>query len=71
MAGFNLMNAVDRCSPDVSLEFDKFLEERAKAADQASPLGPAGEPRPPVSASSSNRRRTQTEQQTEDNLFAL
>uniref|UniRef100_A0A9J8A9F6 Target of myb1 like 2 membrane trafficking protein n=1 Tax=Cyprinus carpio carpio TaxID=630221 RepID=A0A9J8A9F6_CYPCA len=51
-----------------SEEFDKFLEERAKAADQASPLAAAGEPRPPVSASSSNRRRTQ---QTEDNLFAL
>ncbi|XP_016308043.1 TOM1-like protein 2 isoform X3 [Sinocyclocheilus anshuiensis] len=51
-----------------SEEFDKFLEERAKSADQASPLAPAGEPRPPVSSSSSNRRRTQ---QTEDNLFAL
>uniref|UniRef100_A0A8C1QD90 Target of myb1 like 2 membrane trafficking protein n=1 Tax=Cyprinus carpio TaxID=7962 RepID=A0A8C1QD90_CYPCA len=58
----------DSCSPDVCLEFDKFLEERAKAADQASPLAAAGEPRPPVSTSSSNRRRTQ---QTEDNLFAL
>lgn len=68
MAGFKLMNAVNSCSPDVSVEFDKFLEERAKAADQASPLVPAGEPRPPVSASSSNHRRTQ---QTEDNLFAL
>uniref|UniRef100_A0A8C1XPL2 Target of myb1 like 2 membrane trafficking protein n=1 Tax=Cyprinus carpio TaxID=7962 RepID=A0A8C1XPL2_CYPCA len=58
----------DSCSPDVCLEFDKFLEERAKAADQASPLAATGEPRPPVSTSSSNRRRTQ---QTEDNLFAL
>ncbi|XP_050962378.1 TOM1-like protein 2 isoform X1 [Labeo rohita] len=51
-----------------SEEFDKFLEERAKAADKALPLAPAGEPRPPVSMSSSNRRKTQ---QTEDNLFAL
>lgn len=63
-----LKNAVDSCSPDVSVEFDKFLEERAKAADKALPLAPAGEPRPPVSMSSSNRRKTQ---QTEDNLFAL
>ncbi|KAK2915923.1 hypothetical protein Q8A67_000297 [Cirrhinus molitorella] len=51
-----------------SEEFDKFLEERAKAGDKALPLAPAGEPRPPVSTSSSNRRKTQ---QTEDNLFAL
>ncbi|XP_059406976.1 TOM1-like protein 2 isoform X2 [Carassius carassius] len=53
-----------------SEDFDKFLEERAKAADQAPPLAAAAavEPRPLVSASSSNRRRTQ---QTEDNLFAL
>uniref|UniRef100_A0A8C1YDW2 Target of myb1 like 2 membrane trafficking protein n=1 Tax=Cyprinus carpio TaxID=7962 RepID=A0A8C1YDW2_CYPCA len=58
----------DSCSPDVSLEFDKFLEQRAKSADKALPLAPAGEPRPPASTSSSNRRKTQ---QTEDNLFAL
>ncbi|XP_026063265.1 TOM1-like protein 2 isoform X2 [Carassius auratus] len=54
-----------------SEDFDKFLEERAKVADQGPPLAAAaatGEPRPLVSASSSNRRRTQ---QTEDNLFAL
>ncbi|XP_073699045.1 TOM1-like protein 2 isoform X2 [Garra rufa] len=51
-----------------SEEFDKFLEERAKAADKALPLAPSGEPRPPVSTSSSNRRKTP---QTEDNLFAL
>uniref|UniRef100_A0A673KD61 Target of myb1 like 2 membrane trafficking protein n=1 Tax=Sinocyclocheilus rhinocerous TaxID=307959 RepID=A0A673KD61_9TELE len=64
----NLVNAVDSCSPDVSLEFDKFLEERAKSADKALPSAPAGGPRPPASTSSSNRRTTQ---QTEDNLFAL
>uniref|UniRef100_A0A8C1RVE5 Target of myb1 like 2 membrane trafficking protein n=1 Tax=Cyprinus carpio TaxID=7962 RepID=A0A8C1RVE5_CYPCA len=51
-----------------SEEFDKFLEQRAKSADKALPLAPAGEPRPPASTSSSNRRKTQ---QTEDNLFAL
>uniref|UniRef100_A0A671SUB2 Target of myb1 like 2 membrane trafficking protein n=1 Tax=Sinocyclocheilus anshuiensis TaxID=1608454 RepID=A0A671SUB2_9TELE len=64
----NLVNAVDRCSPDVSLEFDKFLEERAKSAGKALPSAPAGGPRPPASTSSSNHRTTQ---QTEDNLFAL
>uniref|UniRef100_A0A671SUA5 Target of myb1 like 2 membrane trafficking protein n=1 Tax=Sinocyclocheilus anshuiensis TaxID=1608454 RepID=A0A671SUA5_9TELE len=58
----------DRCSPDVSLEFDKFLEERAKSAGKALPSAPAGGPRPPASTSSSNHRTTQ---QTEDNLFAL
>ncbi|XP_051742031.1 TOM1-like protein 2 isoform X4 [Ctenopharyngodon idella] len=51
-----------------SEEFDKFLAERAKAADKASPLAVGGESRPPVSASSSSRRKTE---QTEDNLFAL
>ncbi|XP_016098870.1 TOM1-like protein 2 [Sinocyclocheilus grahami] len=51
-----------------SKEFDKFLEERAKSADEALPLAHAGGPRPPASTSSSNRRTTQ---QTEDNLFAL
>ncbi|NP_001338606.1 TOM1-like protein 2 [Danio rerio] len=51
-----------------SEEFDKFLEDRAKAADQVSPLGSPGDPRPPVSSSSSSRRKTE---QMEDNLFAL
>ncbi|XP_059413567.1 TOM1-like protein 2 isoform X4 [Carassius carassius] len=52
----------------MSEEFDKFLERRAKSADKALPLAPAGEPRAPLSTSSSNRRKTP---QTEDNLFAL
>uniref|UniRef100_A0A8C2Q1N3 Target of myb1 like 2 membrane trafficking protein n=1 Tax=Cyprinus carpio TaxID=7962 RepID=A0A8C2Q1N3_CYPCA len=64
----SVMDDIEDCSPDVSLEFDKFLEQRAKSADKALPLAPAGEPRPPASTSSSNRRKTQ---QTEDNLFAL
>ncbi|XP_067279237.1 TOM1-like protein 2 isoform X1 [Pseudorasbora parva] len=51
-----------------SEEFDKFLAERAKVADKASPPAIGGESRPPVSASSSSRRKTE---QTEDNLFAL
>ncbi|KAK7168310.1 hypothetical protein R3I94_002386 [Phoxinus phoxinus] len=51
-----------------SEEFDKFLAERAKAADKASPPPAGGETRPPVSASSSSRKKTE---QTEDNLFAL
>ncbi|XP_051571107.1 TOM1-like protein 2 isoform X3 [Myxocyprinus asiaticus] len=51
-----------------SEEFDKFLEERAKAADKALPLAPSGEPRPPMSAPSSSRKKAE---RTEDNLFAL
>ncbi|XP_039531199.1 TOM1-like protein 2 isoform X2 [Pimephales promelas] len=51
-----------------SEEFDKFLAERAKAADKASPLAAGVETRPPASASSSSRKKTE---QTEDNLFAL
>ncbi|XP_056107614.1 TOM1-like protein 2 isoform X3 [Rhinichthys klamathensis goyatoka] len=51
-----------------SEEFDKFLAERAKAADKASPLAAGVETRPPVSAPSSSRKKTE---QTEDNLFAL
>ncbi|XP_056310380.1 TOM1-like protein 2 isoform X1 [Danio aesculapii] len=51
-----------------SEEFDKFLEDRAKTADQVSPLGSSGDPRPPVSSSSSSRRKTE---HMEDNLFAL
>ncbi|XP_051571590.1 TOM1-like protein 2 isoform X1 [Myxocyprinus asiaticus] len=52
----------------MSEEFNKFLEERAKAADKALPLAPSGEPRPPVSAPSSSRKKAE---RTEDNLFAL
>ncbi|XP_077067780.1 TOM1-like protein 2 isoform X2 [Siphateles boraxobius] len=51
-----------------SEEFDKFLAERAKAADKALPSSAGGETRPPVSASTSSRKKTE---QTEDNLFAL
>ncbi|XP_066497614.1 TOM1-like protein 2 isoform X2 [Hoplias malabaricus] len=51
-----------------SEEFDKFLEERAKAADTALPSPPRGEPSPPVSAPGSSRRKAE---RTEDTLFAL
>ncbi|KAI4890462.1 hypothetical protein NFI96_025583 [Prochilodus magdalenae] len=51
-----------------SEEFDKFLEERAKAADAALPSPPRGEPIPPVSAPSSSRKKAE---RTEDTLFAL
>ncbi|XP_062874454.1 TOM1-like protein 2 isoform X1 [Trichomycterus rosablanca] len=51
-----------------SEEFDKFLDERAKAADTALPLPPRGEPNVPASAPSSSRRKAE---RTEDNLFAL
>ncbi|XP_055040299.2 TOM1-like protein 2 isoform X1 [Misgurnus anguillicaudatus] len=52
----------------MSEDFDKFLEERAKAVDQALPLPPVGEHRAPASASSSSRKKAE---RTEDNLFAL
>ncbi|XP_057201516.1 TOM1-like protein 2 isoform X2 [Triplophysa rosa] len=48
-----------------SEEFDKFLEERAKASDKALPLPPTGELRAPASSSRKKAERT------EDNLFAL
>ncbi|XP_017540344.1 TOM1-like protein 2 isoform X5 [Pygocentrus nattereri] len=51
-----------------SEEFDKFLEERAKAADAALPLPPRGEHNPPISAPSSSRKKAE---RTEDSLFAL
>ncbi|KAG7334956.1 hypothetical protein KOW79_001552 [Hemibagrus wyckioides] len=51
-----------------SEEFDKFLEERAKAADSALPSPPRGEPSAPASAPSSSRKKAE---RTEDNLFAL
>lgn len=50
------------------LEFDKFLEARAKVADAASPSPPRGEPSVPASAPSSSRKKAE---RTEDNLFAL
>ncbi|XP_030646695.1 TOM1-like protein 2 isoform X6 [Chanos chanos] len=51
-----------------SEEFDKFLEERAKAADTALPSPPSGDPGPPVSSSGSSRKKAE---RTEDALFAL
>ncbi|KAM9456837.1 TOM1-like protein 2 isoform 1-T1 [Clarias gariepinus] len=51
-----------------SEEFDKFLEERAKAADAALPSPPRGDPSVPASAPSSSRKKAE---RTEDNLFAL
>ncbi|XP_026771943.3 TOM1-like protein 2 isoform X2 [Pangasianodon hypophthalmus] len=51
-----------------SEEFDKFLEERAKAADTALPSPPRDEPSAPVSAPSSSRKKAE---RTEDNLFTL
>uniref|UniRef100_A0A667Y3S6 Target of myb1 like 2 membrane trafficking protein n=1 Tax=Myripristis murdjan TaxID=586833 RepID=A0A667Y3S6_9TELE len=48
-------------------EFDKFLEERAKAADSL-PSPPGGNPAPPVGASSSSHKKAE---RTEDALFAL
>ncbi|XP_029913370.1 TOM1-like protein 2 isoform X2 [Myripristis murdjan] len=50
-----------------SEEFDKFLEERAKAADSL-PSPPGGNPAPPVGASSSSHKKAE---RTEDALFAL
>ncbi|KAJ8283976.1 hypothetical protein COCON_G00028260 [Conger conger] len=53
-----------------SEEFDKFLEERAKAAEVAPtlPSPPSGDPAPPVSAPSGSRKKPQ---RSEDALFAL
>ncbi|XP_022529073.1 TOM1-like protein 2 isoform X3 [Astyanax mexicanus] len=51
-----------------SEEFDKFLEERAKAADTALPSHPRRDPSPPMSAPSSSRKKAE---RTEDTLFAL
>ncbi|XP_056143136.1 TOM1-like protein 2 isoform X1 [Lampris incognitus] len=50
-----------------SEEFDKFLEERAKAADSL-PSPPGGNPAPPISAPSSSHKKAE---RTEDALFAL
>ncbi|XP_056607666.1 TOM1-like protein 2 isoform X2 [Triplophysa dalaica] len=51
-----------------SEDFDKFLEERAKASDKALPLPSTGELRAPASTASSSRKKAE---RTEDNLFAL
>ncbi|XP_072550578.1 TOM1-like protein 2 isoform X1 [Salminus brasiliensis] len=51
-----------------SEEFDKFLEERAKAVDAALPSPPRRDPSPPMSAPSSSRKKAE---RTEDTLFAL
>lgn len=48
----------------VSAEFDKFLEERAKVADSASPP-PGGHPARALGGSQKKAERT------EDTLFAL
>ncbi|XP_071390924.1 TOM1-like protein 2 isoform X2 [Centroberyx affinis] len=50
-----------------SEEFDKFLEERAKAADSL-PSPPGGNPAAPVSAPSGSHKKAE---RTEDALFAL
>lgn len=50
------------------VDFDKFLEERAKAGDKALPLPSTGEHKAPASAASSSRKKAE---RTEDNLFAL
>ncbi|XP_046721909.1 TOM1-like protein 2 isoform X5 [Silurus meridionalis] len=51
-----------------SEEFDKFLEERAKAADAVLPSPPKGEPSVPAGPPSNSRKKAE---RTEDNLFAL
>lgn len=61
-----LMNC--HCPLPIFSEFDKFLEERAKAADAALPSPPRGEPSVPLNAPSSSRKKAE---RTEDNLFAL
>ncbi|XP_033907588.3 TOM1-like protein 2 isoform X4 [Acipenser ruthenus] len=55
-----------------SEEFDKFLEERAKAAEviPSLPSPPAGEPMPAATTSSSSSSRKKAEH-SEDALFAL
>ncbi|TSO37075.1 TOM1-like protein 2 [Bagarius yarrelli] len=51
-----------------SEEFDKFLEERAKAADATLQSPPRDETSVPVSVPNSSRKKAE---RTEDNLFAL
>lgn len=51
----------------VSAEFDKFLEERAKAADSASPP-PGAHPAHPARAPGGSHEKAE---RTEDTLFAL
>ncbi|TRY98995.1 hypothetical protein DNTS_001253 [Danionella cerebrum] len=52
-----------------SEDFDKFLEERAKTADNASPSPPSTDSRGPINTSSSSRRKINTTE--DDNLFTL
>uniref|UniRef100_A0A8C9V8Z8 Target of myb1 like 2 membrane trafficking protein n=1 Tax=Scleropages formosus TaxID=113540 RepID=A0A8C9V8Z8_SCLFO len=49
-------------------EFDKFLEERAKAAETSLPSPPSGEPTAPTSAPTGSRKKAE---RSEDALFAL
>lgn len=51
----------------VSAEFDKFLEERAKATDSASPP-PGAHPAHPARALGDSQKKAE---RTEDTLFAL
>lgn len=51
----------------VSAEFDKFLEERAKAADSASPPPGAHSAHPAHAPGGSHKKA----ERTEDTLFAL
>ncbi|XP_018610234.1 TOM1-like protein 2 isoform X3 [Scleropages formosus] len=51
-----------------SEEFDKFLEERAKAAETSLPSPPSGEPTAPTSAPTGSRKKAE---RSEDALFAL
>lgn len=60
----------------LALEFDKFLEERAKASETTLPSPPGGDPTPlvappgapPGSAPNSARKKAE---RSEDTLFAL
>ncbi|XP_052369426.1 TOM1-like protein 2 isoform X1 [Oncorhynchus keta] len=54
-------------SSPLPLEFDKFLEDRAKVVDSLPSL-PGDEPGPPLSAPSGTRKKAE---RTEDALFAL
>lgn len=54
--------------PPAFPEFDKFLEERAKAAEMMPSLPSAGDPAPPVHMTSGGRKKTGVH---EDTLFAV
>lgn len=51
-----------------SAEFDKFLEERAKAADSVSASPPGAHPAHPARAPGGSHKKAE---RTEDTLFAL